>query len=68
MISLTNLSCVKTHLVDAVHLPGGGTEHHPLASNGAHHYDLTIRGEAGRLGLLPHIITPHYSPEEEKEN
>ena len=54
-----------THLVDAEHLPGGGAEHDPLAGDGAHHDDLAIRGEAGGLCLLPHIIAPHYSPAEE---
>ena len=53
------------HLIDTEHLPGGGAEHDPLAGDGAHHDDLAIWGEAGGLGLLPHIIAPHYSPAEE---
>ena len=58
------MSGFLAHLIDAEDLPGGGIEHDPLASDGANHNDLAIRGEAGGLGLLPNIITPHNSPEE----
>ena len=61
------MSGFLAHLIDAEDLPGGGIEHDPLASDGANHNDLAIRGEAGGLGLLPNIITPHHSPEERGE-
>ena len=48
------------HLVDAEHLPGGGAEHDPLAGDGANHDHLAVRGEAGGLGLLPHVVAPDH--------
>ena len=56
----------KTHLVDAVDLPGGGTEHHPLASVGPHHDHLSVRREAGGLSLLTNIIAPDNGPERDR--
>ena len=61
------MSGFLTHLIDAEDLPGGSIEHDPLAGDGADYNDLAIRREAGGLGLLPHIITPHNSPEERGE-